>query len=423
MSRKRYYIMLLSLLMLFIVVGFPMAAGPTNRIAKWTGAEPEKVNQTTAADENIIKFMDVNVSISSSEFADLQKLTLDFTAKHPDIKVKLVNLPAGDTYERLKQGALLGEAPDIMLLDNSWVIDFAASGYLKNVDSMFAGETFSDVPAGLLQPLKWNSFLWGVPKDADPLLTVWSAVLLKGAGGEPLSLPHNISELELLAEAIDAADNNKTPESRKWAAFAPDSLKELLVWASAFQGADGDPANMAHLPSKQEELLRNLDSMRMKGMLLVEADSSRLLDHLLNGNLLSAVLPLSKLYANWSSYAGKLVVQNQASEQPLWLNGRSYTLSAKTKWPQEAKAWIEYVTDPLHQEAAFISSGKLPARKSAYEAKRLDPISASLHERLEQLTQARMDANWHQQYIRNGQLWGRWLNGEIGVDGLLDQWE
>nr|WP_233168160.1 ABC transporter substrate-binding protein [Paenibacillus roseus] len=367
--------------------------------------------------------MDVNVSISSSEFADLQKLTLDFTAKHPDIKVKLVNLPAGDTYERLKQGALLGEAPDIMLLDNSWVIDFAASGYLKNVDSMFAGETFSDVPAGLLQPLKWNSFLWGVPKDADPLLTVWSAVLLKGAGGEPLSLPHNISELELLAEAIDAADNNKTPESRKWAAFAPDSLKELLVWASAFQGADGDPANMAHLPSKQEELLRNLDSMRMKGMLLVEADSSRLLDHLLNGNLLSAVLPLSKLYANWSSYAGKLVVQNQASEQPLWLNGRSYTLSAKTKWPQEAKAWIEYVTDPLHQEAAFISSGKLPARKSAYEAKRLDPISASLHERLEQLTQARMDANWHQQYIRNGQLWGRWLNGEIGVDGLLDQWE
>ncbi len=412
--------MLLSLLMLFIVVGFPMTAGPVNRIAKWPGSEPEKVDQNDESEKNDTKIIDVNVSLNESEFAALQRLSIDFTMKHPEIKAELVNLPAARTYEHLKQSALLGEAPDIMLLNNSWVTEFAASGFLKNVDSMFAGETFSDVPAGLLQPLKWNGYLWGVPKDADPLVTVWSAMLIKEAGGS--SLPRNWGEFESLVQAIGAIDSRRAALPQ-WAAFNPDSLEQLLIWASSFQGPDGDPVNMTSFPKKQRELVHGLDAMRSKGMLMESTDSTRLLDSLLKGNLLSAVLPLSQLYSNWPAYAGKLIVQNQNPDQPLWLNGRSFALSAKTKWPDEAKAWVEYVTDPQKQQIAFKGFGKLPARKSVYGVNGLDPISPTLHKRLGLLSKVRMDAAWQQQYSQNGQLWSRWLNGEVNADELLGEWQ
>jgi len=409
--------MLLSLLILFIVLGFPMMlSGSSDRLVPWRGMEPQQMDETERTAETVVRTIRVTVSLDEDELALLQQWNKEFTRRYPAIHIAVDNLPYEGAYATLKRRAVLGDAPDIMLLDSNWVVDFAALGYLKNVDSLFAGEMSSDVPAGLVQPLRWNGYLWGVPKDADPLVVVWSRVQLQKLGVE--EPPRSWNELAALSSQSGSEPQLSSPSIL--AGFESKQLPAFLVWMAAVGGA-GDPYRLPSLMKQPQaaEQFAMLDKLRGQDRLLAVSGRTQLLDALEQGRLWSAVLPLSQVFGKLQTAGGQLLVQQEPSGVPLWSGGRSFSLSSRTEYAGEAKLWIEFVTDPLRQQSFFGQTGKLPARKAAYDGLVADKLAATMLAGLEIVPGTRRDAYWNQRLAKDSRLWERWLSGEIPVQALF----
>jgi multiple sugar transport system substrate-binding protein len=144
--------------------------------------------------KRVSQTLKVTVSMQADEFALLQKQSLAYTTSHEDINVELTNVT--DTYTSLKKANQLGDAPDLMLLDNHWVNEFASLGFLHPMDEFFTGEQQSQGITALMNQVKWNGYLWAIPKDVDPYIMVW---------------------------------NRNTALEKKWE-HAPESIDELLIW-------------------------------------------------------------------------------------------------------------------------------------------------------------------------------------------------
>lgn len=114
------------------------------------------------------------VSMKEEEFAVLQKLTSQYMEGHPGVSIKLENIPSRDAFVKLKKQSQLGEAPDIMLLDNAWVNELAALGFLLPVDEYFTTEQQAQMIPLLMNQMKWNGYIWGIPKDVDPYILAWN---------------------------------------------------------------------------------------------------------------------------------------------------------------------------------------------------------------------------------------------------------
>ncbi|WP_162463097.1 sugar ABC transporter substrate-binding protein [Paenibacillus psychroresistens] len=178
MTRKR------SLLMLFIIFGLSIillsqctksVQQPEKTITDKVVTGVGKNNDTTSILES--QTLKVTVSMQPAEFALLQKQSDEYTKNNEDIHVELKNIPDG--YSELKKANQMGDAPDLMLMDNLWVNEFAALGFLRPIDEFFTGEQQSKGIMTLMNQVKWNGYMWAIPKDVDPYILVWNKDIAK----------------------------------------------------------------------------------------------------------------------------------------------------------------------------------------------------------------------------------------------------
>lgn len=199
MTRKR------SLLMLFIILGLSIillsqctksvkepqkAATGTVVTGKGASKDPASISES--------KSLKVTVAMQPAEYSALQKKSAEYVLNHEDTHVDLNNVIDG--YAELKKANEMGDGPDLMLLDNLWVNEFASLGFLRPMDEFFTGEQQSHGILTLMNQVKWNGYLWAIPKDVDPYILVW---------------------------------NKKAAADNKWN-HAPETVEELLAWNKAF---------------------------------------------------------------------------------------------------------------------------------------------------------------------------------------------
>ncbi|MEU7553914.1 extracellular solute-binding protein [Streptomyces sp. NPDC044571] len=139
---------------------------------------------------------------NDAEKASFQKIAEAFTAKHPKVTVKYVNVPYGDAQNKVKNAFSSGsEAPDVIRADVGWVADFASLGYLDQVPA----ETVKKVDAEFLPQAaasgKYEGKTYAVPQVIDTLGLFYNKKMLADAGVQP---PKNLEEVKTAAAAIKA---------------------------------------------------------------------------------------------------------------------------------------------------------------------------------------------------------------------------
>ena len=357
-SRKTYMMLLAGSGFLLLLIVMPLVSGPgspvsgpllrTNREQPADGAAPPAERRR----------LHIAVAMSEQEFARLKAFNREMEARYPELSIFETNIDSADAYRTWKQEAQIGDSPDIMLLDNAWVREFAVRGYLLPADSAYTGETLSDQLKGMLEPLQWNGYYWGVPKDADPLLAVWNGELLRSAGSE--KPPGSIEEALRLAAA--AAD--REPDVRLVRLAAEDGLG-LAVWLDSLE-ASGGSAVRRHVPTDKEAgMLRLLGTAAAPLMIGADGGAEKVKQLFRTGRLLSALLPQSE-YAGLGAADRKLVVRSEIDRHAVWTGGRSFVISAAAEAPDEASRWIAEFTSANRQWEDYREFGKLPARKSLY---------------------------------------------------------
>lgn len=123
---------------------------------------------------------------NDAEKASFQKLAEAFTAKHPKVTVKYVNVPYGDAQNKVKNAFSSGsDAPDVIRADVGWVADFASLGYLDEVPADTAKKIDAEFLPQAAASGKFDGKTYAVPQVIDSLGLFYNKKMLADAGVEP----------------------------------------------------------------------------------------------------------------------------------------------------------------------------------------------------------------------------------------------
>ncbi|MGO4545774.1 extracellular solute-binding protein [Paenibacillus sp. 2TAB23] len=359
MTPRKYVPFLLGALLLaaLLLIPFSRNANPAS-----VGKPDGKSNVQPVPGELVVDQLSnihVNVSLTNAEFEQLERQNSNFMMKYPHIQVKLANESSKDNaYRMWSLQSQQGEAADIMLLSNGWVRPYAVRGFLKPADSIMTGDALSDQMAGLLEPLKWNGYLWAVPKDVNPYLIVWNKALLEEAGHEapPTDWPaYQAVALKVIELHAEASIVN----------WSPGDLYQQLAWLSAFQNGQNNSLQVLPLNESQMSQLSWYQELQSRVSGLDGGDTSSLEDAFDQNQLLAAILTWNDYEKLEETIRNKLRVNREQIQDP-WLNGRSFAISASSRHEDEAILWIQEMTDVNNQQLSYDQSGQLPARASLY---------------------------------------------------------
>ncbi|MCY0926613.1 extracellular solute-binding protein [Streptomyces sp. H27-H1] len=139
---------------------------------------------------------------NDAEKASFQKIAEAFTAKHPKVTVKYVNVPYGDAQNKVKNAFSSGsEAPDVIRADVGWVADFASLGYLAEVPADTAKKIDAEFLPQAAASGKYEGKTYAVPQVIDSLGLFYNKKMLADAGVQP---PKTLEEVKTAAAAIKA---------------------------------------------------------------------------------------------------------------------------------------------------------------------------------------------------------------------------
>jgi maltose-binding protein MalE len=376
-------------------------ASPTSSMESKDMEAVVSASQSETAESD--KEIKVAVAVSANEFAVLQQLKTQYEALHPGTIVALENVASPEAYVKWKKQSQLGEPPDIMLLDNGWVSEFAALGYLYPVDEFFTTEQQLLQFEPMLAQNKWNGYIWGVPKEIDPYVLIYHKNRISESPlGRP---PLTADELLALQKSTLLPD-----EGKQGLQLPPKDARAFISLLWAMGGASHHP-----LKSQKQELSLNqpINQQVLELFFGVKTEESkteppnnesgatktstiRLASpyvsaapwvDLTQGKAALLIAPYSEYRQNVSKDLGwvKLPVVHEGAGNGGWLKGRSYVVSSRSSLAKEAYDWIRRITDLDSQIKMWSAGGAGPAHPSAYKTELLqqDPDYKQLVQSIE----------------------------------------
>ncbi len=421
--RKLISVFLLLCIMVLLLSPWADAPSPSSIPVAVQQGGTLAVQEPEEAEE--ISRITVEVALGEQEFYALSNMNDDFAFRHPDIQVELRRISPETAYETYRRASELEEAADVMLFRNEWVAEFASSGHLHPADSAFAGKALGEQFEALSAPLKWNGYLWGVPRDMDPYVLVWNLELLRDWLGEEADYPLTGEQWAAAAASAESEEAN----GAYWLAIDGEDPFALLAWLENYarersdelwgQGETWEETARGQALALLEEKRANV---RFRGD--VRASVSE-------GNALAAILPYSEaeelLSRDGSGDQGKLklAVDHYSWNLPyIWPRGSSFVISSRTDAEEAASVWIADVTGEQAQLLHMEEQGKLPVFRSLYDADRR--LSDLLPGRSGQVfpNQAPLLSGPETVRIldRLGEMWRRFSGGRLTVEGWKEEW-
>ncbi len=313
----------------------------------------------------------------------VRELVPEFERRHPDLRVRVQQIPWSAAHEKLLTAFAGGALPDAIQLGNTWVAELVALGALEPLDARIAASPAvrrDDYFAGVLDLGVIDGTTWAVPWYADTRLLFYRRDLFAAAGfphaprdwdewraalaalrqslpsgSHPILLPLTEWELPVIlafqrgAELLRDGDrfgNFTSPEFR--AAFD--------FYQGFFRDGLAPRRGAAEIGNLHQDFAAGTFASFVSGPWNM-AELARRLPPALQDRWATAPLPAPKGDAPGVSLAG----------------GAGIALVRGSPRGDAAWRWIEYLAAPEQQLAFHAISGDLPARRSAWS----DPSLAS----------------------------------------------
>jgi len=350
MKRKKYWF-------LFAVLLLSLSSlSPSFDFTHYTKREPpgdepvppEQRPETPEADQGPIQ---VGVQLSGAELRKLNELNEQFMREY-GAEVKIVPLESDDpdgeeSLDAFKTQLSLGEGPDILLTDSHDIKALAVNGYLLPVDASQAVMPDGEALSGLLTPLQWNGYQWGLPFDIDPYVMVWNGHGKDGSSGE---LPRSRKEWKQYFGIHTSG-----------AALSFD-LGDPYAFAAAIHLMEGDP-------SKPDREALDLLLQGVRPASEITSDEQQVPGE---GSEPSKE-PGSLKIGPYSGFAGQdidgrslaLAMGNDHPKSPV-VRTRCLAVAAQTESSALAMKWITYMTGKEQQREWSKSAGTLPVLSELY---------------------------------------------------------
>jgi len=328
----------------------------------------------------------------------IAKLLPEFQRLHPDIEVRVQQLPWNTAHQKLLTAFAGGATPDLCQLGNSWIPEFAALEALEPLETSVAGSSVvqsADYFPGIWQTNLVEGRLYGVPWYIDTRLLFYRRDLLAQAGFS--SPPRTWSEWRRMLAAIKArvgpdrysvllplnefepllvlALQQPEPLLRDGGRFgnfeSPGFHRALEFYSEAFTNGWAPPVENTQVPNAWEELGRGYYSFYISGPWSI-GEFKRRLPPEQQASWMTAPMPGPD--GPGASLAG----------------GSSLVMFRRSHHKPEAWLLLEFLSSPATQQRFYALTGDLPPRRSTWQAPELaDNVYArTFREQLEQVQPA-----------------------------------
>lgn len=354
-----------------------------------------------------------------------------FEKAHPDIHVRIQQIPLTAAHEKLLTAYAGGSLPDLTQIGNTWIPEFAALHALEPLNARVAHSGVireDDYFASAWATNRIDGVLYGIPWYVDTRLLFYRVDLLRDAGFD--APPRDWAEWQAQMHAIRAKSGDK-----RWGALLPTNEYDQLL-ALALQ---------QHVP-----LLRdggrygNFQSAGFKRTLAFYVGLFKRGD----------VPPYTNVQVTnpWQAFGrgdfvfylsgpwniGEFRKRLPAPRQPEWSTaqlpgpdgpGDSVTYGSSLVIPRSSRhkdaAWtlIEYLSRPDVQVHFYELLGDLPARRSPWEnpALKNDPKLHAFREQLEHMRPAPQVPEWEQIVNMMQDVAARAIAGQLTIDQATAQ--
>ena len=354
-----------------------------------------------------------------------------FEKAHPDIHVRIQQIPLTAAHEKLLTAYAGASLPDVAQIGNTWIAEFAALHALEPLQAHVGKSRVvrkEDYFASAWATNEVNGVLYGIPWYVDTRLLFYRVDLLREAGFD--APPRTWAEWQAQMDAIRARSHDQ-----RWGALLPTNEYDQLL-ALALQ---------QHVP-----LLRdggrygNFESAGFKRALAFYVGSFKRGD----------VPPYTNVQVTnpWQSFArgdfvfylsgpwniGEFRKRMPASRQSEWSTaqlpgpegpgdsvtyGSSLVIPRSSRHKQAAWALIEYLSQPEVQAEFYGLLGDLPARRSAWNDPALnrDPKLQAFRAQLEHMRPAPQVPEWEQIVNMMQDVAARAIAGQLTIDDATAQ--
>jgi ABC-type glycerol-3-phosphate transport system substrate-binding protein len=283
------------------------------------------------------------VRMSDKQFQELEELNSLYNEKQSAVRVTLTNYTKNNAYSYLKEHARIGDNPDILLLDYTWVNEFAAAGYLSHqLESHIKVKN-----SNLDQLLHWNNYVWAEPYYSDPYVAVLNerAIL----NNEMEALPSSLNEW-IDYQAARSSKEDNIPGGIVYAQQDDPLAFISLVWmlGEKWEQADNGMYVIAGESDSLMDLLfgkKEVDGETDSGSALLFTESlsdEEKWNRFDEGLLPILIMKLSELEQerpNLKDYAYALV-RTDGERKGGWVAGSGFAVSSTSTYPEEAFKWI-----------------------------------------------------------------------------------
>lgn len=230
------------------VLGFVLAA---------CGGSDEQSNSTTASEGSseaapedstgeTLSFWTLQQS-DSDLIAAQEAAVADFETEH-GVDIDLITYPYVELQDKLLLAASSDAAPDVLLLDQIWVAQYAGAGFVDSIDDRMAA---ADIASADYFTGAWDSGFYDGSQYTVPFdVGVWALMyynkdMFEAAGLDPDTPPETWDELFAAAETLTDAPNQYGIGSWVGSGDAPNCLFDALTFSGGGQVLDATTGKAA----------------------------------------------------------------------------------------------------------------------------------------------------------------------------------
>src|SRR6478752_1899973 len=147
----------------------------------------------------------ITVWAMGAEGDNLPKLTKDFEAANPGVKVQVTAIPWDAAHDKFTTAITAGKTPDVAMVGTTWMGEFASSDALDPTPAQIDKSAFFD---GAQKTTEVNGTSYGIPWYVETRVVYYRSDLAKKAGYE--SVPTDWKGLHDMAKAM------QTKAGAKW---------------------------------------------------------------------------------------------------------------------------------------------------------------------------------------------------------------
>jgi len=167
--------------------------------------------ETTAAESENITIRFYNYALSeAAKKSWWEGIINDFQAKNPNIKVECVSVDFNSMVTTLNNDIASGLSVDMILGEDSWVVDLANAGFLSQPKDVLSESFYAGYNTEVLNALTFEGNVYAVPHYFTPWIIYVNKNLVEGAGLSMNDFPTTYEGLKVWIEKLSSVYQNPT---------------------------------------------------------------------------------------------------------------------------------------------------------------------------------------------------------------------